>query len=183
MTSAPRLSSVTLPPLPNARSTSPARAGDVAGAARRISRARIGARGIAGLKRPARWEVPPLEGGRVELRWLNSDEQGNRAVSHGTIRRLEPPRLLEYDSDIHDLLRWELHEDGDGCRLSLTNTTPAPDEYLTKVLAGWHIHLDHLADALAGHPVDWAAWTPDYRARGTGSSWAEHHERYAARRA
>jgi uncharacterized protein YndB with AHSA1/START domain len=125
-------------------------------------------------------EVDLVEGGRVELHWLNSDEEGNRAVSHGTITRLEPPRLLEYDSDIHGLLRWELQEDGDGCRLRLTNTTPAPDEHLTKVLAGWHIHLDHLADALSGHPVDWSAWTPDYRARGTGASWAEHYERYAA---
>jgi uncharacterized protein YndB with AHSA1/START domain len=125
-------------------------------------------------------EVELVEGGRVNLRWLNTDEEGNSAIAEGTITRLEPPRLLEYDTDIHGLLRWELSEDGEGCRLVLTNATPAPGGYLTKVLAGWHIHLDHLADALDGHPVDWPAWSPDYRARGTGAFWADHEAYYAA---
>jgi hypothetical protein len=44
----------------------------------------------------------------------------------------------------------------------------------------WLNHLDHLADALDGHPVDWAALSPDYRARGTGASWADHQARYVA---
>jgi uncharacterized protein YndB with AHSA1/START domain len=125
-------------------------------------------------------EVELVEGGRVNLRWLNTDEEGNTAAAEGTITRLQAPRVLEYDTDIHGLLRWELSEDGDGCRLRLTNATPAPDEYLTEVLAGWHIHLDHLVDALGGHPVDWPAWSPDYRARATGASWDDYQDRYKA---
>jgi uncharacterized protein YndB with AHSA1/START domain len=126
-------------------------------------------------------EVEPRLGGRIVLRWLNTDEQGDSAVARGTITRFEPPHVLEYDTDIHGLLRWELHDDGDGCLLTFTNATPAPDDHLTKVLAGWHIHLDHLEDALAGEPVDWPAWTPGTTARASGLSWADHERRYAAR--
>jgi uncharacterized protein YndB with AHSA1/START domain len=103
-----------------------------------------------------------VEGGRVELRWQNTDEHGNTAVARGTISRLEPPRLLEIDTDIHGLLRWELREEHYGCKLTFTNATPAPKNMHAIVLAGWHIHLDHLADALAGHPVNWSTWTGDY---------------------
>ena len=115
-----------------------------------------------------------VEGGSVELRWQNTDEHGNTAVARGTITRLEQQRLLEYDTDIHGLLRWQLREDGDGCVLTFTNETPAPEDMLTIVLAGWHIHLDHLADALAGHPVNWPTWRRDYWNR-----WEELRAGYA----
>jgi uncharacterized protein YndB with AHSA1/START domain len=115
-----------------------------------------------------------VEGGHVELRWLNTDEEGNTAISRGAITELDPPRVIEYDSDIQGLLRWELREDSNGCVLTFTNTLPA-NEYVARSLAGWHIHLEHLADALAGHPVNWPTWTRDYYGR-----WTEHHERYSA---
>jgi uncharacterized protein YndB with AHSA1/START domain len=118
-------------------------------------------------------------GGRVELRWLNTDLEGNRAIARGVVVRVEPPELLELDTDIHGRLRWELTAERDGCRLRFTNVTPAPDDFLTKVLAGWHIHLDHLEDVLDGVRVDWAAWTPDHRARATGASWSDHEREYA----
>jgi hypothetical protein len=38
------------------------------------------------------------------------------------------------------------------------------------VLAGWHSHLDFLAEALDGHPVDWPNW-PLHR-------WREEHDSY-----
>lgn len=120
-------------------------------------------------------DVELTEGGRIELRWLNTDAGGNAAVMRGTITRLEPPRLIEYDGDIHGLLRWELREDGDGCLLTLTNRTPASDDWLTETRAGWHIHLDHLEDALDGRPVDWPTWTEDHMPR-----WKEYQEHYAA---
>jgi uncharacterized protein YndB with AHSA1/START domain len=41
--------------------------------------------------------------------------------------------------------------------------------------AGWHIHLDHLAEALAGRPVEWSTWTRDYM-----GEWAGIRDRYAA---
>jgi uncharacterized protein YndB with AHSA1/START domain len=125
-------------------------------------------------------DVDLVPGGRVEIGWLNSDDEGNTAVARGSITALEPPRLLELDTDIHGLLRWELEPEGDGCVLRFTTVTPAPDEFLTKVLAGWAIHLDHLEDALDGHPVDWPAWTMDTRALGSGKSWADHERRAAS---
>src|SRR5215208_1447134 len=121
-------------------------------------------------------EIDLKEGGQVVLRWQNTDEEGNQAVMHATITRLDPPRLIEYEGDIHGLLRWELREDGDGCVLSFTNVTPAPEEFRLKVLAGWHIHLDHLEDALAGRPVDRSRWDAEHR-----PTWQEHHDRYAER--
>ncbi len=124
----------------------------------------------------AQADIDLREGGAVELRWLNTDDEGNQAVMHGTITRLEPPRLLEYDGDIHGLLRWELREDGDGTVLEFTNITPAPDEFLLKVLAGWHVHLEHLEDALEGRPVDWATWNDGAPRR----RWQELHDLYAA---
>lgn len=124
----------------------------------------------------AQADLELVEGGSIELRWQNTDEHGNSAVARGTITRLEPPRLLEYDTDFHGLLRWELRDDGHGCVLTFTNVTPAPEDWLPIVLAGWHIHLDHLTDALAARAVDWPRWTLDHR-----DEWAKHRDGYAAR--
>ena len=63
--------------------------------------------------------------------------------------------MVEINTDLHGLLR----EDGDGCLLTFTNAT---EDMLAIVLAGWHIHLDHLANALVGHPVNWPIWTRDH---------------------
>src|SRR5919108_4771160 len=54
----------------------------------------------------ARAELDLTEGGRVHLEWLNTDEDGNRAVADGRVTRLDPPRVIEYDIDIHGLMRW-----------------------------------------------------------------------------
>jgi uncharacterized protein YndB with AHSA1/START domain len=115
------------------------------------------------------------EGGNVTLRWLNSDQEGNTAVARGTVRAVDPPRLLELDTDIHGVLRWELQDDNGGCRLIFTASYPSlPEDARLDVLSGWHIHLDHLADALAGQPVDWPRWSKEHRPR-----WKEHRDRYA----
>jgi uncharacterized protein YndB with AHSA1/START domain len=98
----------------------------------------------------ARAEVELAEGGRVRLEWLNGD-----AVAEGRITRLEPPHVIEFDTDIHGRLLWELQPEGDGTRLTLTVTAELPDDYLASVRAGWHSHLDFLEDALDGRPVDW----------------------------
>jgi uncharacterized protein YndB with AHSA1/START domain len=108
------------------------------------------------------------------MRWLNADEQGNRAEMHATITRIEPPRLLETEGDMHGVLRWELRPEGDGTVLTFTSTLELPDEYRTKTLAGWHFHLDALADALEGRSVDLV--DPEPR-------WEPVHERYLAREA
>src|ERR1700730_14623782 len=97
-------------------------------------------------------------GGKAVLEWQHTDDQGNRAVMHGVITELDPPRVLEIEGDIHGTLRFVLTPDGDGTRLTFTSTLELPDEYRTKVLAGWHFHLEALADALAGNAVDWPHW-------------------------
>jgi uncharacterized protein YndB with AHSA1/START domain len=136
----------------------------------------------AAMTEPARlreWLADPdaelTDGGAVSLRWLNTDDAGNHAVMDGTVTALRPPRLLEISGDPHGALRFELAEDGAGTRLVFTVTRPT-DAALDLVLPGWHIHLEHLADALDGRPVDWAHWDRDHRPR-----WQELHDAYAAR--
>jgi uncharacterized protein YndB with AHSA1/START domain len=119
-------------------------------------------------------ELELREGGRFTIRWLNSDDDGNVAIARGTVSAVDPPHLLELDSDIHGVMRWELRPDGEATALTFTSTLELPEEYRDKVLAGWHAHLDFLEDALDGRPVeDWDNWPIDV--------WQKHHDRYAAR--
>jgi uncharacterized protein YndB with AHSA1/START domain len=124
----------------------------------------------------ARAEVDLEPGGRIHLEWLNTDEEGNRyegADMTGTITRLDPPRLLEYDSDAHGRMTWELRATGDGTELTFTCVIAISDEHVADNLSGWHVHLDFLEDWLEdGTRVDWPNWP-----RGR---WEVHHERYAA---
>jgi uncharacterized protein YndB with AHSA1/START domain len=130
------------------------------------------------------------EGGSIVLRWQNqvSEEEAQRygielpeddpgpPVVRGTVTRLDPPRLIEWDTDGHGLLRWELREQGSGCVLTFTNTLPPGAEFpIEQALAGWHMHLELLEEALAGRPADWANW-PIGR-------WAEVRDRYAVQHA
>jgi uncharacterized protein YndB with AHSA1/START domain len=124
----------------------------------------------------ARADIELAQEGRVELEWLNTDENGKRyegSVVTGTITALEPPNLVEYDTDVHGRLRWELQPAADGTDLTLKVTNAFPEGALTKTMAGWHVHLDFLEEALEGERVDWSDWPLD--------RWAAHHERYVAK--
>jgi hypothetical protein len=44
--------------------------------------------------------------------------------------------------------------DGDGTLLAFSSTLELPAEFRTRVLAGWHWHLDALAAFLGGTPAD-----------------------------
>ncbi|HEX8065377.1 MAG TPA: SRPBCC family protein [Thermoleophilaceae bacterium] len=116
-------------------------------------------------------DVDLVEGGRFRMSWLNTDDEGNRAVMDATISELDPPRVLELDGDLHGTLRFELTPDGEGTRLEFTSTLELPEEFRTKVLAGWHWHLGALADALDGGRADLVELP----------GWDRVHERYAAR--
>lgn len=135
-------------------------------------------------------ELDLVEGGSVVLRWQNpvAEEDAERygielpeddpgpPVVRGEVTRLDPPRLIEWDTDVHGVLRWELREDGAGCVLTLTSMLPPVEDFpVEQTLAGWHLHLDLLDEALAGRPADWANWPIEL--------WAEHRDRYAAQRA
>jgi uncharacterized protein YndB with AHSA1/START domain len=109
-------------------------------------------------------ELELTEGGRVVLTWQNTDAEGNTAVARGTVSALDPPRLLEFDTDIHGRLRWELEPSGDGTLLNFTAEAQLPEEYELEVLAGWHIHLDHLVHVLDGGTIDWPNWSRDHMA-------------------
>jgi uncharacterized protein YndB with AHSA1/START domain len=118
----------------------------------------------------ARSELDLAVGGRVRLEWLNTDQDGNQAIAVGTISRLEPPRTIELDTDIHGRLLWELRPDADGTLLTLTVTAQLPDENVAMVCAGWHVHIDFLEDVLEGIRVDWPNWPRE--------RWAVHNARY-----
>ena len=112
-------------------------------------------------------DVELVEGGRFDVRWLNTDEEGNAAEMHATIAKLEPPRLLVLDGDMHGRLRWELSPHGDGTLLSFRSTVELEPEFLTKVSAGWHFHLDALQRHVEGGTtdlVDIPDWEPIHEA-------------------
>jgi uncharacterized protein YndB with AHSA1/START domain len=69
----------------------------------------------------------------------------------GSVRRAEPPTLLEYTWG-DDVLRWELAATASGTRLTLRHTI-ADRDGVVKAAAGWHLCLvvaDHLLD---GEPI------------------------------
>jgi uncharacterized protein YndB with AHSA1/START domain len=107
-------------------------------------------------------ELELTEGGRVVLTWQNTDPEGNTAVARGTVSALDPPRVLEFDTDIHGRLRWELEPDGDGTALTFTAEAQLPEDWELEVLAGWHIHLDHLEHVLGGGTIDWSNWSQEH---------------------
>ena len=92
---------------------------------------------------------------------------------HATITRLPPPHLLETEGDPHGVLRWELRPDAGRTVLTFSSTLDLPEEYQASVLAGWHYHLDALAETLAGRSVDLVDLPND--------RWERIHEQYLAR--
>jgi hypothetical protein len=120
--------------------------------------------------------VEEVDGGR-QLRFerrLDHPVEKAEEVATGTVTVLEPRRVLELDTDSFGVLRWELREELPGSVLTFTNALPAhfEDEMAPQTLAGWHSHLDLLAEALDGHPMlDWSKQSLD--------EWARLRDRYA----
>ncbi len=74
-----------------------------------------------------------------------------RAVTFETsVKRAEPPRLLEYSWGESDL-RWELEPTERGTRLTLWHNIDKG--FITWGAAGWHICFDVLEHLLAGDPI------------------------------
>lgn len=85
--------------------------------------------------------------GAVGETTLTTIDGDTRSDAPATVRRAEPPTLLEYTWG-DDLLRWELEAVGDGTRLTLRHTL-AQRGLSAMVAAGWHICLvvaEHLLD-------------------------------------
>jgi uncharacterized protein YndB with AHSA1/START domain len=85
---------------------------------------------------------------------------GNGKVSELSITRLDAPHVLEWSWMIDGLnttVLFKLAPDGDGCQLTLTHSgLSARAGRGAGVRAGWHAHLEGLADSLDGRATSWA---------------------------
>jgi uncharacterized protein YndB with AHSA1/START domain len=109
--------------------------------------------------------------GPTTLAMIDGD---TRTDMPATVRRAEPPTLLEYTWG-DDVLRWELAPLGAGTRLTLRHTLAQP-EMIAMVAAGWHLCLvvaDHLLD---GEPIGVIRGQDAMKV-----GWAELRDAYAAR--
>ncbi|MCM0677643.1 SRPBCC family protein [Micromonospora phytophila] len=100
---------------------------------------------------------------------------GEHTEDHpATVRRAEPPHLLEYTWG-EDLLRWELVPAGTGTRLTLRHTV-ADRGTAPMAAAGWHLCLDVAERLLDGDPVG-----PIRGAEAMDFGWAQLRDAYADR--
>ncbi|MER7519324.1 SRPBCC domain-containing protein [Streptomyces sp. NPDC126499] len=123
-----------------------------------------------------RWlcAADPLEprlGGRVTLRWFDSD-----TVVSGRVTAWDPEYVAEYTVDPpHGRIRFHLEpgrpDVAGSTVLRFTAEFRGTREARLDMLAGWHEHLERLRDALDGRPTDWLDWSADRR--------RELRERYA----
>jgi uncharacterized protein YndB with AHSA1/START domain len=139
----------------------------------------------AALTEPARladWlaqaKVDPRLGGIIELNWPTMGD----GMTAGIVA-FDPPRLFAFtwpepDGAPGSVVRWELSETAEGCRLVMTNTLLRA-EHLLDVGSGWHTHLDELPEA-AGRAVP-LPWTNAREAARRARQFAEHMDRYRAR--
>ena len=117
-------------------------------------------------------------GGAVELTWRNGELSPDEArpesmpAEHSMssrIIRAEPPRLLSFTWNSGEVA-FELEPQGDEVLLTVTHQRLPDRGGMLSVSAGWHAHLDVLADKLAGRPPApfWSKWTrlrAEYEAR------------------
>jgi len=75
---------------------------------------------------------------------------GAPQISDSTVKRAEPPKLLEYDWGGGNL-RWELEPVKSGTRLTLWHNIDR--RFISWGAAGWHICFDVLDRALSGDPI------------------------------
>jgi uncharacterized protein YndB with AHSA1/START domain len=89
--------------------------------------------------------------GRTGETTLTMVDGDTRTALPATVRRAEPPALLEYSWG-DDVLRWELAATAAGTRLTLRHTLAQPGMD-AMVAAGWHLCVAVLTRLLDGDPV------------------------------
>jgi uncharacterized protein YndB with AHSA1/START domain len=94
--------------------------------------------------------------------------------SRGEILRVEPPRLLVFlwheETGPPTEVSWELEERGGQTFFTLIHRRLPDRAMMVDVSGGWHLHLDVLADVLAGRALGsfWSTnsrYTEEYEAR------------------
>lgn len=120
----------------------------------------------------------PAKGSSFDLKWLNVKDEGHGIESdwwNGRVIDAAEPAFLEVSNSMHGTIRMELTATETGSELVFTNIVSVPAEVVLMSLAGWHVHLDHLQEALAGKSVDWDHWWDDFF-----PCWEKVHELYSA---
>jgi uncharacterized protein YndB with AHSA1/START domain len=103
------------------------------------------------------------------------DDDGQDSIEMpASVRRAEPPTLLEYTWG-DDLLSWALQPMGSGTRLTLRHTVQGPD-WMPKVAAGWHLCL-----VVAERLLDGESTSRIVGSDAMNHGWQELHDAYAAR--
>jgi uncharacterized protein YndB with AHSA1/START domain len=108
---------------------------------------------------PTTVEVDLREGGAMAFTFPG----GEMEPMEGSVVELDPPRVFAFLWGA-ELLRFELAEEGGGCRLTLTHVISNADE-AARNAAGWHACLDKLA----GTKSDWQPLYEEYVRRGLPS--------------
>lgn len=114
----------------------------------------------------ARGPLDAAPGGGVELHFDNSRLTGHDDppppkyaamdagnTLHGRVLACDPPHLLEFtwgEAADASQVRFELREVDDRVQLTVTHSGIGSRATMLSVSAGWHTHLDVLADRLAG---------------------------------
>ena len=88
-----------------------------------------------------------VAGAKVQLTTVGAPSS---QTSQTTVKRAEPPRLLEYEWGGNDI-RWELEPVDGGTRLTLWHNIDR--RYIAMGAAGWHICLDVLDRLVGGDPI------------------------------
>ncbi|MGR4865154.1 SRPBCC family protein [Caulobacter sp. LARHSG274] len=109
-------------------------------------------------------------GGEVELVWRNDELTSHveeRPAGMGAehrmtsrVTRIDPPRLLAFEWGDGDV-SFELERQAGEVLLTVTHRRLADRDSLLSVSAGWHAHLDILADRMVGREAGpfWSAWS------------------------
>jgi uncharacterized protein YndB with AHSA1/START domain len=96
---------------------------------------------------PSDMEMDLRQGGTIRFVF----RAGEGPTMEGAIKELDPPKVFAYTWG-EELLRWELHPDGDGTLLVLEHSFA--DHYgAADFAAGWHTCINALAALLASRPV------------------------------
>ena len=104
---------------------------------------------------PSTVEVDLREGGAMRFTF----DPHLAEPMEGKVVELDPPKVFAFLWG-KDLLRLELAPEGDGTRLTLTQTLEADEA--ARNAAGWHVCLDKLA----GEDTDWEPLYEEYQRRG-----------------